>query len=74
MLAKRLDEIQDLDKAERKLLGLDKKRVHYVTFRKGHMQVDVKRYVRSCAGKKSVANVIQNSPGKRKDDESHKAK
>ena len=68
MQTRRLDEIQDLDNEERVLLGLEAQSFNYVTFRKGHMQVDVKSFVRSRSGQKSVARVIKHSPRKAADD------
>jgi hypothetical protein len=69
MFAKRIDEIEDLDCHERKLLGLKSSGKNYVTFRKGHMQVDVGSFIRSRSGKDSVKNVIRHSPRKAESDQ-----
>lgn len=68
MFAKRMDEIEDLGCTERKLLGLKPAGKNYVTFRKGHLQVDVRGFIKSDAGKASVESVIRRAPGKKPED------
>lgn len=66
MVHKRKVQIEDLSRLERELLGLAEPSSNYVTFSKGHLRVDVGEYIRSDEGRRSVTEVIQHMPSKRR--------